>query len=65
MPEHRDERSTPHDQCAFFISAGSRVSGFLRFLVLLASHPWTVRPLIVDPASEIPQADRRAAGQVR
>eukprot|EP00775_Hariotina_reticulata_P010181 gene10181-10341_t len=38
----------------------SRVSGFLRFLHLVASHPWQAAPLMVDPAGEVKPAARRA-----
>ena len=37
----------------------------LRFLTLLASHPWSLRPLVVDPAGEIALSDRQTALQVR
>ncbi|GLC36668.1 hypothetical protein PLESTM_000487400 [Pleodorina starrii] len=39
---------------------GSRLTGFLRFLQLLARWPWQVKPLVVDPAGELREADRRA-----
>lgn len=39
---------------------GSRLSGLLRFLTLLAEHPWRVQPLIVDPAGELSGAQREA-----
>jgi U3 small nucleolar RNA-associated protein 22 len=38
----------------------SRLSGLLRFLQLLAEHPWRVQPLIVDPNSELSAAQRDA-----
>ncbi|GFR51741.1 hypothetical protein Agub_g14187 [Astrephomene gubernaculifera] len=38
---------------------GSRVTGFLRFLQLLARWPWSLRPLVVDPAGELREAERR------
>lgn len=38
----------------------SRLSGFLRFLRLLADHPWRVQPLLVDPQAELSQAQRDA-----
>jgi Nrap protein PAP/OAS1-like domain 5 len=40
------------------------VAGFLRVLALLAGHPWSVRPLVIDPASEMGPADRHAVVQV-
>ncbi|EFJ46213.1 hypothetical protein VOLCADRAFT_105649 [Volvox carteri f. nagariensis] len=39
---------------------GSRLTGFLRFLQLVARWPWHVKPLVVDPAGELREADRRA-----
>ncbi|KAG2496823.1 hypothetical protein HYH03_005229 [Edaphochlamys debaryana] len=39
---------------------GSRLTGFLRFLQLLATWPWHLRPLVVDPARELKEPDRRA-----
>ncbi|KAG2441964.1 hypothetical protein HYH02_009758 [Chlamydomonas schloesseri] len=39
---------------------GSRVTGFLRFLQLLARWPWQLKPLVVDPARELKEPDRRA-----
>lgn len=38
----------------------SRLSGFLRFLHLLAGHPWRVQPLLVDPSGELSAAQRDA-----
>ncbi len=34
--------------------------GFLRFLQLVARWPWRLKPLVVDPAAELKEADRRA-----
>lgn len=53
--------------CVFF--AGCRVvlcfdTGFLGFLHLLCSHPWSATPLLVDPSGEVRQEGRRAL-QVR
>jgi Nrap protein PAP/OAS1-like domain 5 len=45
-------------------ATATRVAGFLRVLQLLLDHPWSVRPLVVDPASELPAEDRRAVVQV-
>ncbi|KAL4426966.1 hypothetical protein ABPG77_009527 [Micractinium sp. CCAP 211/92] len=39
---------------------GSRLSGLLRFLQLLAEHPWRVQPLVVDPDGELSAAQRDA-----
>ncbi|GIL78350.1 hypothetical protein Vretimale_7699 [Volvox reticuliferus] len=39
---------------------GSRLTGFLRFLQLLSRWPWHLKPLVVDPAGELKEADRRA-----
>ncbi|KAG2440710.1 hypothetical protein HXX76_003567 [Chlamydomonas incerta] len=39
---------------------GSRITGFLRFLQLLAHWPWSLKPLVVDPARELREPDRRA-----
>ena len=39
---------------------GSRVAGLLRFLALLAGHPWGRAPLLVDPLGEVGPAGRRA-----
>eukprot|EP00198_Chlamydomonas_reinhardtii_P001268 XP_001690603.1 predicted protein [Chlamydomonas reinhardtii] len=39
---------------------GSRITGFLRFLQLLARWPWSLKPLVVDPARELKEPDRRA-----
>jgi U3 small nucleolar RNA-associated protein 22 len=39
----------------------SRLSGLLRFLHLLAHHPWRVAPLVVDPNGEMSAAQRDAA----
>ncbi|PNH00940.1 Nucleolar protein 6, partial [Tetrabaena socialis] len=36
------------------------VPGFLRFLQLLARWPWRLKPLVVDPASELTEPERRA-----
>ena len=36
----------------------SRLSGLLRFLQLLAEHPWRVQPLVVDPNGELAPAQR-------
>eukprot|EP00798_Chlamydomonas_sp_ICE-L_P031575 gene31575-6769_t len=50
---------------AAFITPGplgqpaSRIAGFLRFLQLLATHPWAHRPLVVDPEKQLTQAVRR------
>lgn len=41
------------------------MAGFLRVLQLLLDHPWSVRPLVLDPASEVSPEDRRAMVQVR
>ncbi|GIL57828.1 hypothetical protein Vafri_13058 [Volvox africanus] len=38
---------------------GSRITGFLRFLQLLSRWPWSLKPLVVDPAGEMKEADRR------
>lgn len=38
----------------------SCLSGLLRFLQLLAEHPWKVQPLIVDPNSELSATQRDA-----
>jgi hypothetical protein len=35
-------------------------AGMLRFLQLLASHPWAAAPLLVDPAGDVGPAARRA-----
>ncbi len=37
----------------------SRVAGLLRFLSLLAAHPWGRAPLLVDPLGEVGPAARR------
>ena len=58
-----------HDCCATHgtccCATATRVAGFLWVLQLLLDHPWSVRPLVVDPASEVPPEDRRAVVQVR
>lgn len=41
--------------------AGSRTSGFIRFLHLLSTHPWREQALIVDPNAELAAADREIA----
>ncbi|WIA14624.1 hypothetical protein OEZ85_003130 [Tetradesmus obliquus] len=38
----------------------SRISGLLRFLQLLASHPWAAAPLLIDPAGDVKPDARRA-----
>jgi hypothetical protein len=38
---------------------GSRVSGLLAFLHLVASFPWSAAPLLVDPSGEVKQEARR------
>ena len=43
------------------LHAGSRTSGFLRFLHLLSVHPWREQTLVVDPNAELSAADREAA----
>lgn len=35
--------------------------GFLRFLQLLASHPWALQPLVVDPATAMTDGDVHGA----
>lgn len=47
--------------CMRMLHAGSRTSGFLRFLHLLSVHPWREQALIVDPNAELSGADREAA----
>ena len=42
------------------VCAGSRVSGFVRFLHLLSTHSWREQALIVDPNAELAAADREA-----
>lgn len=37
----------------------SRTSGLLRFLQLLAEHPWRVQPLIVDPSRHVGDTERQ------
>lgn len=37
----------------------SRLSGLLRFLQLLAEHPWRVQPLIVDPSRQVGDGERQ------
>jgi len=49
---------------ALFTSPGlpapaSRTSGLLRFLQLLAEHPWRVQPLIVDPSRQVGDGERQ------
>ncbi|KAL6748586.1 Nrap protein-domain-containing protein [Haematococcus lacustris] len=44
---------------------GSRLAGFLRFLHLLAHHPWSTSPLVIDPdrqlgVEEVREVQRRA-----
>ncbi len=46
-------------ECGTAAPPASRSSGFLRFLQLLGSFPWALRPLIVDPQHEIDEAGRR------
>ena len=41
------------------ICAGTSVAGFLRFLHLLASHPWSIQALIVDPAGDLTREARQ------
>ena len=41
--------------------AGSRVSGFVKFLHLLSTHSWREQALIVDPNAVCTAADREAA----
>lgn len=42
---------------------GSRMTGFLRFLHLLARHPWASAPLVVDPLGALNEAARRGITQ--
>ena len=42
------------------LTAGSPLAGLLSFLRLLAGHPWTQRPLVVDPEGEMDIAQRQA-----
>jgi hypothetical protein len=51
---------TAHTAIALPPSPGSRTSGFLRFLYLLARQPWRVQPLVVDPGRELSVAQRAA-----
>ena len=50
-----------HLLCMRMLHAGSRTSGFLRFLHLLSAHPWREQALVVDPNAELSTADREAA----
>lgn len=42
---------------------GSRMTGFLRFLHLLAQHPWATAPLVVDPLGQLSETARRGITQ--
>ena len=63
------QKSVKHPVCpimpcavtATWLSAGSQIGGFLRFLHLLSAHPWRERALVVDPNDELAGADREAA----
>ncbi|KAK9814240.1 hypothetical protein WJX72_002757 [[Myrmecia] bisecta] len=39
---------------------GAPLPGFLRFLATLAQHPWSLRPLVVDPFGECTAEQQRA-----
>lgn len=58
LPRHR------HAQYSGRCRAASRTAGFHRVLALIASHPWLLRPLIVDPAREMAPDSIRAVHQV-
>jgi hypothetical protein len=42
------------------VAAAAAAVGLLRFLQLLASHPWAAAPLLVDPAADVKPDARRA-----
>jgi len=44
---------------AVMSAPGSRITGFLRFLDLLSTQPWSQQPLVVDPERQLGQAQRR------
>lgn len=45
--------------CVYPSMHPSLPTGFLSFLHLLLSHPWSASPLLVDPAGEVQQEARR------
>ncbi|GAX78374.1 hypothetical protein CEUSTIGMA_g5816.t1 [Chlamydomonas eustigma] len=38
---------------------GSMLTGFMRFLELLSHHPWSTRPMVVDPEHQLSPQERR------